>query len=193
LGKFLIDPIWWFYLFWIPDFLQRKHGLALLQIGLPIVVIYLAADVGSVAGGWTSSWLIQQGRSVNTARKATMLLCAVSVVPIVFASRTDSLWTAVLLIGLATAAHQGFSANLFTLASDMFPAQAVGSIVGIGGMAGAIGGMLIAKVVGYTLQWTGSYMITFLIAGSAYLLALAAVQLLAPKLEPARIKVDRAA
>jgi ACS family hexuronate transporter-like MFS transporter len=186
-GKFMIDPIWWFYLFWVPDFLQRKHGVAFIRIGVPILVIYLMADVGSVAGGWFSSWLIHHGKSVNVARKSAMLLCALCVVPIVFAYRVDSMWGAVLLIGLAAAGHQGFSANLFTLPSDTFPAQAVGSVVGIGGMAGAVGGMLIAKIVGYALQWTGSYMIPFLIAGFAYLIALAAIQILTPKLEPVRI------
>jgi MFS transporter, ACS family, hexuronate transporter len=187
-GKFMIDPIWWFYLFWVPDFLQRNHGLALMKIGIPIMVIYVIADVGSVAGGWFSSWLIQRGSSVNVARKSAMLLCALCVVPIVFAYRIGSLWGAVLLIGLAAAAHQGFSANLFTLTSDMFPAQAVGSVVGMGGMAGAAGGMLIAKTVGYTLQWTGSYRLPFLIAGCAYLLALAAIHLLSPRLEPVNIR-----
>jgi MFS transporter, ACS family, hexuronate transporter len=187
-GKFLTDPIWWFYLFWVPDFLQREHGLKLMQIGVPIMAIYLIADAGSVIGGWISSALIHRGKSVNVARKTAMLLCAVSVVPIVFAYRVQSLWGAVLLIGLAAAAHQGFSANLYTITSDMFPAQAVGSVVGIGGMAGAMGGMLIAKVVGYTLQWTGSYMLPFLLAGGAYLVAMAAIQILAPRMEPARIR-----
>ncbi len=186
-GKFLIDPIWWFYLFWIPDFLQRRHGLALIEIGVPIVVIYIISDLGSVGGGWLSSWMIHRGNSVNLARKITMLICALSVVPIVFAYRTENLWNAVLLIGVAAAGHQGFSANLFTLTSDLFPVQAVGTVAGIGGMAGAVGGMLIAKVVGYTLQWTGSYRIPFLIAGSSYLLALASIHLLTPRLEPARI------
>jgi len=186
-GKFLTDPIWWFYLFWVPDFLQRQHGLALMNIGVPIMVIYLVSDVGSVAGGWLSSRLIQRGSSVNAARKITMLICALCVTPIIFAYRIESLWGAVLLIGLAAAAHQGFSANLYTLTSDMFPAPAVGSVVGIGGMAGAIGGMLIAEVVGHALQWTGSYMIPFLMAGSAYLIALFLIHILAPKLEPARI------
>ena len=149
--------------------------------------IYLLADVGSVAGGWLSSSLIHRGKSINTARKVTMLVCALSVVPIVFAHRVEGLWGAVLLIGLAAAAHQGFSANLFTLTSDLFPAQAVASVVGIGGMAGAIGGMLMAKIVGYTLQWTGSYKVPFFIAGCSYLLALAIIHLLSPKLEPATI------
>jgi MFS transporter, ACS family, hexuronate transporter len=190
MGKFITDPIWWFYLFWVPDFLQRKHGLALMQIGLPIVVIYVIADVGSVAGGWLSSWMIHHGKSVNVARKTALSICAVAVVPIVFAYRIESTWGAVLLLGLAAAAHQGFSANLYTLASDMFPARAVGSVVGIGGMAGAIGGMLIAKVVGYALQWTGSYMIPFFMAGSAYLLAVAVIHALSPRLEPATIRVS---
>jgi MFS transporter, ACS family, hexuronate transporter len=186
-GKFLTDPIWWFYLFWVPDFLQRQHGLVLTNIGLPIAAIYLISDVGSVAGGWLSSSLIHHGSSVNAARKISMLACALCVTPIVFAYRIESLWGAVLLIGLAAAAHQGFSANLYTLTSDMFPAPAIGSVVGIGGMAGSIGGMLIAEVVGHVLQWTGSYMIPFLMAGSAYLIALFLIHILAPKLEPARM------
>lgn len=188
-GKFIIDPIWWFYLFWVPDFLQRRHGLALLQIGLPIVVIYLMADGGSVAGGWLSSSLIRRGRTVNAGRKIAMLVCAVSVIPIVFAPRVASTWGAVALIGLAAAAHQGFSCNLLTMPSDIFPSRAVASVVGIGGMAGAIGGMLIAKVVSYILYWTGSYAIPFAIAGAAYLIALLVIHLLAPKLEPVQLSV----
>jgi MFS transporter, ACS family, hexuronate transporter len=187
-GKFLIDPIWWFYLFWIPDFLQRSHGLSLMHIGLPLVVIYMIADVGSVAGGWFSSRLIKNGKSVNSARKITMLLCAICILPIMTVYRIESLWGAVLIIGLAAGGHQGFSANLFAVSSDVFPSQAVGSVVGMGGMAGAIGGMLIAKIVGYTLQWTGSYMVPFFIAGSAYMVALACIQLLSPRLEPVELR-----
>jgi MFS transporter, ACS family, hexuronate transporter len=151
------------------------------------MVIYVISDVGSVIGGWMSSWLIGRGHSVNSARKLTLLLCAFCVLPIMSAYRVDSTWGAVLLIGLAAAGHQGFSANLFTLTSDMFPSQAVGSVVGIGGMAGALGGMFIAKTVGNILQSSGSYMVPFLIAGSAYFIALAAIQILAPKLEAASI------
>jgi MFS transporter, ACS family, hexuronate transporter len=184
--KFITDPIWWFYLFWVPDFLHRVHGLTLAQSSLPIVAIYLISDVGSMAGGWLSSAMIHRGSSVNAARKTTFLICSVCVLPIVFAYRMESLWGAVALIGLAAAAHQGFSANLFTLPSDMFPSEAVGSVVGIGGMAGAIGGMLIAKVVGYALQWTGSYMVPFFMAGVAYPLGLLVMQILAPKLEPVK-------
>ena len=186
-GKFVVDPVWWFLLFWIPDFLQRDYGLKLVQLALPIMVIYLLADVGSVAGGWLSSSMIHHGKSINLARKSAMLACSLTVIPVIFAYRVGNLWGAVLLVGLAAAAHQGFSANLFTLPSDLFPAQAVGSVVGLGGMAGAIGGMLMAKVVGYILQWTGSYRIPFLMAGSAYLLALAIVHGLTPRLEPAKL------
>jgi MFS transporter, ACS family, hexuronate transporter len=187
-GKFLTDPVWWFFLYWIPGFLQSKHGISLTGLGPPIVVIYLISDVGSVAGGWISSTLIKLGRSPNAARKTALLICAIGVVPVVFAYRVESTWSSVLLLGLATACHQGFSANLYTLTSDMFPARAVGSVVGIGGMAGAIGGMCIASVVGHVLQWTGSYKVPFLIAGSAYLLALALIHLLVPKMEPAKIE-----
>ncbi len=187
LGKFMTDPIWWLYLFWIPDFLKRNHGLDLSSIGLPIVVIYLIADVGSIGGGWLSSSLIKRGWSINRARKTAMLVCALSVVPIVFAAKVSNVWLAVALIGLAAAAHQGWSANIFTLTSDMFPKQAVGSVVGIGGMAGAVGGMLIALIVGEILETTGSYVPIFIIAGSTYLLALLIIHLLVPKLEPVKI------
>ena len=187
LGKFVTDPIWWFYLFWIPDYLQREHGLHLTQIGLPILVIYVISDLGSVAGGWLSSILIRRQFSVNAARKSAMFVCAVSVVPVAIAFRISGLWPATLLIGLAAAGHQGFSANLYTLTSDLFPSRAVASVTGIGGMAGAIGGMLIAEIVGHVLQWTGSYMIPFLMAASAYLLALLLIHALSPRLVPARI------
>ena len=152
LGKFLTDPIWWLYLFWIPDFLNRNHGIDLRLIGPPLVAIYLVADVGSIGGGWLSSSLIKRGWSVNAGRKTAMLVCALAVLPMMFASGARDLWVAVGLISIAAAAHQGWSANLFTLVSDMFPRQAVGSVVGLGGMAGAIGGMLIAKLTGYLLQ-----------------------------------------
>src|SRR3984957_5981419 len=179
-GKFMIDPIWWFYLFWIPDYLQRTHGLRLTQIGPPILVIYVISDLGSIAGGWFSSSLIRRGVSVNAARKWAMFLCALCVLPIACVYRLSGLWPATVLIGLAAAGHQGFSANLFTLSSDLFPSRAVASVVGIGGM-------LIAEIVGHVLQWTGSYRVPFFIAASAYLIALLFIHLLSPKLLPARI------
>ncbi len=198
IGKFLTDPIWWVYLFWLPKFLNAKFSLNILQLGLPLIVIYVIADVGSIGGGWLSSFLIRKGWSVNAARKLTMLICAFLVIPIVYASITDNLWVSVILIGIAAAAHQGWSANIFTLASDMFPRQAVGSVVGIGGMAGSIGGMLIASTVGLILEGTksaafpnGNYFSIFVIAGSAYLLALLIIHLLAPRLEPANINYEQ--
>jgi len=189
-GKFMIDPIWWFYLFWIPDYLQREHGLHLTQIGLPILAIYVISDVGSIGGGWLSSSMIRRGFSVNAARKWAMFFCALGVLPIAAVYRISGLWPATLLIGLAAAGHQGFSANLFTLTSDLFPSRAVASVVGIGGMLGAIGGMLIAEIVGHVLQWTGSYMIPFFIAASAYLIALLLIHTLSPRLEPAQIGLE---
>jgi MFS transporter, ACS family, hexuronate transporter len=192
-AKFMTDPIWWFYLFWIPGFLHDQYDLpvdSITSFGLPLVVIYLMADVGSVGGGWLSSSLIKRGWSVNSARKTAMLTCALCVVPIVLVSQTSSMWVAVALIGLAASAHQGWSANVFTMTSDLFPRRAVGSVVGIGGMAGAVGGMLIAKVVGYVLQWTGSYLPIFIIAGSSYLIALLLVHLLVPRFEPAPVEQE---
>lgn len=189
LGKFLTDPIWWLYLFWVPDFLNRNHGIDLRTVGPPLIAIYLIADVGSIAGGWLSSALIKKGWSVNAGRKTAMLVCALAVLPMLFASGAKELWVAVGLIGLATAAHQGWSANLFTMTSDMFPRQAVGSVVGFGGMAGAIGGMLIAKLTGYILDATGSYVPVFVMASFAYVIALGVIHLLVPRLEPARIDV----
>jgi ACS family hexuronate transporter-like MFS transporter len=187
MGKFLTDPIWWFFLFWLPKFLNTQHGLSLGELGLPLVTVYIISDVGSVFGGWLSSGFIKRGWSVNGARKTAMLVCALCVLPIVVAANVASLWLAVGLIGLATAAHQGFSANLFTLPSDMFPTQAVASVVGIGGFGGAVGGMLIAMFTGFLLQWTGSYVPVFALAGSAYLVALLVIDLLAPKMEPAEL------
>jgi MFS transporter, ACS family, hexuronate transporter len=187
LGKFLTDPVWWLYLFWAPSFLQHNYGLTLEQVGFPIVVIYLISDIGSVTGGWFSSALISRGATVNRGRKTAMLVCAVAVMPIIFANHMPNMWGAVLLFGLAAAAHQGFSANLYTITSDMFPNRAVGSVTGIGGMVGSIGGMIMARGVGVVLQRTGSYRIPLFIAGFAYLVALSIIQLLAPKLEPAAL------
>ncbi len=152
------------------------------------MIIYVAADGGSIGGGWLSSSLIKRGWSVNRARKTAMLVCALAVVPIVFAARASNLWVAVALVSLAASAHQGWSANIFTMVSDMFPRRAVGSVVGIGGMAGAVGGMLISTTVGLILQYTGSYFPIFIIAASAYLIALLVIHLLAPRLAPADVE-----
>src|ERR1700737_1295661 len=183
IGKFLTDPIWFLFLFWIPDFLNKTRGVTLFNLGLPMVVIYVAADFGSVGGGWLSGALIHRGGSVNAARKTAILICACGVLPILLAVNARSLWTSVGLLGLAAACHQGWSANMYTLASDMFPRQAVGSVVGISGMAGSIGGMVIAEVVGLILQRTGSYYAIFAIAASTYLLAICLIHLIVPGLE----------
>jgi ACS family hexuronate transporter-like MFS transporter len=190
IAKFLTDPVWWLYLFWLADFLDRTYHLSLQGMRLPLFVIYSGATVGSIAAGWLSGALLHRGWGVNAARKTAMLICALAVVPIVFAPKASSMWVAVALITLACAAHQGWSANLFTIASDTFPKQAVGTVVGFGGMAGAVGGMLIAKLTGYILQWTGSYVPVFIIAGSAYLVALGIVQLLMPRLAPAPLRLE---
>ncbi len=184
--KFLTDPIWWLYLFWVPGFLNQRHGLTLTKIGIPLVTIYLISDFGSIFGGWLSSSFIRGGWSINRARKTAMIICACLVAPIVFAARAESTWTAVLLISLATAGHQGFSANLFTLSSDLFPTKAVGSVAGLGGTAGAVGGIFIAQAAGSVLQAMGpnGYYVLFLTPPVAYLLAIGVVQVLSPRLEP---------
>jgi ACS family hexuronate transporter-like MFS transporter len=187
LGKFLIDPIWWLFLFWTPDFLAKTYHLDLKNFGPPLVAIYLISDIGSVAGGWSSSTLMKRGYSANAARKITMLVCAFLVMPIFIAQYAASVWLAVAIVGLATAAHQAFSANLYTIPSDMFPRAAVGSVIGIGGTVGAIGGMGMAKFTGYILQTTHSYTLIFAVAGSVYLIAIGVVHLLSPKL--ARVDV----
>lgn len=187
LGKFLIDPIWWMFLFWLPDFLGKRYHLDLKSFGPPLIAIYLMSDVGSVAGGWLSSQLMKMGWSINAARKTTMLVCALLALPVIFAANVASLWAAVLIIGVATAAHQGFSANLYTLPSDVFPRGAVGSVVGIGGMLGAVGGMVFSKYIGQVLDRIGTYTPIFLVAGSAYLTALLVIHLLTPKMEPVKV------
>jgi MFS transporter, ACS family, hexuronate transporter len=187
LGKFLIDPIWWMFLFWLPDFLGKRYGLDLKSFGPPLIAIYLLSDIGSVGGGWLSSRFMNLGWSINRARKTTMLICALLAVPVMFAADVANLWMAVLIIGVATAAHQGFSANLYTLPSDVFPRGAVGSVVGIGGMLGAFGGMLFSQYVGGVLEQIGTYTPIFIVAGSAYLIALLVVHLLSPKMEPAKV------
>jgi ACS family hexuronate transporter-like MFS transporter len=186
-AKFLIDPIWWMFLFWLPDFMAKRHGLDLKTFGPPIVVIYLVSDVGSVAGGWLSSRFIARGWTINRARKTTMAICALLAMPVAFAAFADNLWLAVAIIGVATAAHQGFSANLYTVPGDVFPRSAVGSVVGIGGMIGAIGGMAMSKYAGYVLEKLGTYTPIFVVAASAYILALGAIHLLSPKLEPVKL------
>ena len=182
LGRSITDPVWYIYLFWVPDFLSRRFGLSLRGMAVPLFVIYSGATVGSIAGGWISSVLLKLGWTLNRSRKTALLVCALAVTPVLLAAATPHLWLAVAVVAVAAGAHQGWSANMYTLASDMFPRTAVASVVGFGSMAGAIGGMFAAKAVGYILQNTGSYVLVFVIAGAAYLVAFALVQALAPRL-----------
>ncbi len=186
-AKFLTDSVWRWYLYLLPLFFNSQFKLDIKSFGPPFVLIYCLADLGSIGGGWASSRLISRGWSVNAGRKTAMLACAICVVPVVLVTQVSNMWLAVWLVGLAAAAHQGWSANLYTTASDMFPKQAVGSIVGLGGMAGALGAMGLLKLTGAILKGGGSYATLFIIAGSAYLLALAVMHLLVPQLAPAKI------
>ena len=186
-GIVLVSPVWWFYLFWVPGFLHDKYGLNLKDFGPPLVTIYLIASVGSVVGGWLSSWLLKRGCSLNAARKTALLACAVCVVPVFAAASVSNLWVATILIGIAAAAHQGFSANLYTLVSDTAPRYAVSSIVGIGGAASAIAGMFSAKVTGYILEWTHSYVLLFGASSVMYLIAVLVMHLINPRHEEMRL------
>jgi ACS family hexuronate transporter-like MFS transporter len=189
LGKFMTDPVWWFYLFWLPKFLDAKFGVKLSSVALPLVAIYLMADVGSVFGGWLSGAFIKHGWTVNAGRKTTMLIAALLIVPTMLAPLASHLWVAVLIVGVAASAHQWWSANIFTLPSDMFPRQAVGTVVGIGGFAGAMGGVLFQRMTGAMLQANGdNYTPVFMICAFAYVAALLVIHLLAPRLEPAVVE-----
>lgn len=195
-GKFFTDPVWYLFLFWLPDFLAKTQGMELFPkgesgilatIGPALIGVYLLADVGSIAGGWLSSHLVGRGWSINRARKTTLMVAAVLAVPLVTVANAPSPLVAVLLIGLGTAAHQAFSSNIFTMITDMYPRRAVATIAGMGGAAGAVGGILIAQATGWTLELTGSYVPIVLYAGLAYLTALGAIQLLVPRMEPAKL------
>jgi len=195
-GKFFTDPVWYLFLFWLPDFFVKTQGLDLFPkadsgilstIGPALIAVYLLADVGSIAGGWMSSHLIKRGWSINRARKTTLFVAALCAVPLLGVLQVGSPLLVVLIIGLGTAGHQAFSSNIFTMISDLYPRRAVATVAGLGGAAGAVGGMLIAKVTGWSLEYLGTYTPVLIYAGIAYLLALGAIQLLVPRMEPAKI------
>lgn len=191
IGKFMTDPIWWFYLYWLPKFLDARYGIKLAQVTAPLIVIYVLADVGSVYGGWLSGAFIKRGWSVNAGRKTAMLIPALIIVPTMFAPAATNMWLAVTIVGIAAAAHQWWSANIFTLTSDMFPRYAVGSVVGIGGFAGSLGGVLFQRGTGWLLQRNGSnYTPVFLVCGLAYVSALLIIHLLVPRLERATLRPE---
>jgi ACS family hexuronate transporter-like MFS transporter len=186
IAKFLTDPIWWFYLFWLPSFFDSRFQLGLSHLGLPLIIVYNVSAIGSIAGGWLPALFRSLLLDAANARMCAMLICAGLVLPIFTAGSLNSEWAAIALLSLAAAAHQGWSANLFTIASDMFPRSAVGTVVGIGGMAGAVGGVLFSVSAGKILQLTHSYVALFGISASAYLLSIAILHILAPGLK----KVD---
>lgn len=183
-GKFLTDPIWWFYLYWLPNFFDTRYHVSLSHLGLPLVIVYNASAIASIGGGWLPGMLHRNGFPMATARFSTMLVCASLAVPVLFANRLSSLWYAVALLSVAAAAHQGFSANLLTIPSDLFPKKAVASVAGIGGTAGSVGGVLFSIATGWILQATHSYTLLFSIAGSAYLVALLILFMIDPGLTP---------
>ena len=188
LARFLTDPIWWFFLYWLPKFLNSNYHINLTNIGLPLVVIYVVSIGGSIFGGWLSSFLINRGKNPVAARKLTIFFMALLVVPIFFTSFTTNVWLAVLLISMATFAHQGYAANIFTIVSDIYPKNAVGSVTGLAGFAGAVGGVLFSAVVGLILEFTGSYYVIFGIASVAYLLCWLSLYLLVPNHQKIQIQ-----
>jgi ACS family hexuronate transporter-like MFS transporter len=188
-AKFLTDPVWFLMLFWLPKYFSTTYGVDLKVFLLPMIVMYLLSDVGAIAGGWMSSKLIQRGHTPNFARKVTLLLSGCCVLPLLFVSGLSNMWLAVLLIGIALAGHQSFSSNLLSIPPDMFPKRAVGSAIGLGGFAGGVGGMIMAKSTGLVLDATGgNYTVIFMACTIVYFLAVLAIHLLSPRLLPVSVK-----
>ncbi|MCX7429318.1 MAG: MFS transporter [Planctomycetia bacterium] len=187
---FLIGPVWWFYLYWMPKFLKNNYGIDLQHVFWPLLLVYLMSGVGSIGGGGLSSWLITRGASINVARKTAFVVCTLCTIPVACVSQVTNMWAAMFLVGIAAAAHAGYAANLFTIVSDTVPRKAVSSVVGIGGSASCVGMLFFSTMVGYILDWTEtvygekSYLIPFLIVGTVYLVATAVIHLLLPRLEP---------
>jgi ACS family hexuronate transporter-like MFS transporter len=192
-AKFLTDGFWWFYLFGSPDFFNRKFGLTLEDRRYVLMLIYILADVGAIAGGWFAGKLMQRGWTVNRARKTALAACALMVVPVFYSGLTDSKWTAALLITLAASGHQAWSSNLFSVAGDMFPRRAVGSVTGFGGMISSLGSMLLFYVTGKVLKVTGHYLPVFVMASVAYPLAVVILHLVVPRLEGAKLDQEKPA
>lgn len=183
LTRFISDWIWWFFLFWLPKFMNDLYGTTLDKIGLPLIVIYLVSSIGGISGGWFSSRLIRNGKSIDLSRKTTILICALCVLPVFLVSKVSVLWIAVGIISIAAAAHQGWAANMFAIISDVYPRNAVGSVTGLAGMAGALGGALAATFIGFIREWTGSYSIVFGIAATAYLFNWIIIKIFIPRIE----------
>lgn len=192
IAKGMTDPIWWFYLYWLPKFLDARFAVKLSGLAAPLIVIYMVANVGSIGGGWLSGALMKRGWSVNAGRKTAMLAAALLIVPTMFAPLAHALWLAVGIVSVAAAAHQWWSANIFTTASDMFPRAAVGSVVGLGTFAGAMGGVVFQRITGRVLEAThNNYSLIFLVCGFAYVTALLIMHLIVPRLQPAHMEEAR--
>ena len=182
--RFISDWVWWFFLFWIPDFLSKTHGINLKEVVLPLIIIYAVSSIGGIGGGWISSKFIKMGKSINFARKTTILICALTVLPVMLVSQIPNLWLAVAFISLAAAGHQGWAANIFTIVSDIYPKRAVGTMTGLSGFAGAVGGALSASFVGLVLEGTGSYFLIFLVASSVYMVNWLIIRLSIKEIKP---------
>jgi ACS family hexuronate transporter-like MFS transporter len=180
----LVGPVWWFYLFWLPDFFSKQFHLDIKSFGLPLVVVYSVACLGSIGGGGLSAWFLRRGWSLNAARKTAALICACCTVPVIFATRTPYVWLAVSFFALATAAHQGWSATMYTVVSDIFPKKAVASVVGLAGMFASVAAMGFSWLVGHILQGTGVYDKILLICGLAYLAAIGIFHTIVPRIKP---------
>ncbi|MFC2126096.1 MFS transporter [Bacteroidota bacterium] len=189
LSRFVTDWVWWFFLFWGPAFLNKSFEINLEEMVLPLVIIYSTAGVGGIAIGWLSSFFIKSGKSIDYSRKTSILICALIVLPIVVAPEINNLWIVTGLIALATAAHQGWASNIFTIVSDIFPKKAVATVVGLSGFTGAIGGAMAASIIGWVLEFTNSYFIILSIAGFSYLLALLILKMMIPKIEPIKLEM----
>jgi len=185
--RFISDWVWWFFLFWIPDFLSKTHGVNIKEVVLPLIIIYAVSSIGGIGGGWISSNFIKNGKSVDYARKVTILICALVILPVMLVPQVTNLWVAVALISLAAAGHQGWASNIFTIVSDIYPKNAVGSMMGLSGFLGAIGGALSASFVGILLESTGSYFFIFLLASSVYLLNWIILKISIKKIEPLKL------
>ncbi len=185
--RFLSDWVWWFFLFWIPDYLHKAYGINMKEVVLPLIVIYSVSSIGGIGGGWLSSRFISSGKSIDYARKTSILICALIILPVMLVSQTHHLWTAVILISLAAAGHQGWASNIFTIISDIYPKHSVGTMTGLSGFAGAVGGALSASFVGLILEKTGSYFLIFLIASSVYLLNWLLLKLFIKEIKPLKL------
>jgi ACS family hexuronate transporter-like MFS transporter len=187
LTRFISDWVWWFFLFWIPDFLSKTHGINIKEIVLPLIIIYGVSSIGGIGGGWLSSRFMQMGKSIDYARKTTILLCSLIVLPVMLVSQVQNLWIATILIAIAAAGHQGWASNIFTIVSDIYPRNAVGSMMGLSGFAGAVGGALSASFIGLLLQNHGSYFLIFLIASSVYLFNWLIINIFIKEIEPIKL------